>query len=45
LPIVASLAAAIDSGISIAEDVGLTLIGFARGRRMNIYNFPERILS
>jgi len=43
LPIVASLAAAIDSGVAIAEDVGLTLIGFARGKRLNIYNFPERI--
>jgi len=44
LPILASLAVAIDSGIAVAEDAGLTLIGFARGRRMNIYNFPERIL-
>jgi FdhD protein len=43
LPVVASLAAAIDSGIAIAKDVGLTLIGFVRGKRMNIYNFPERI--
>jgi FdhD protein len=44
LPIVASLAAAIDSGIAVAKDAGLTLIGFARGKHMNIYNFPERIL-
>ena len=43
LPIVASLAAAIDSGISIAKSADLTLIGFVRGKRMNIYNFPERI--
>jgi FdhD protein len=45
LPIVASLAAALDSGIAVAKSVGLTLIGFARGKRMNVYNFPERILS
>jgi FdhD protein len=44
LPIVASLAAALDSGISIAKDVDLTLIGFVRGKRMNIYNFPKRIV-
>lgn len=44
LPIVASLAAALDSGIAIAKDVGLTLIGFVRGKRMNIYTSPERIL-
>ena len=44
LPMVASLAAAIDSGITIAKDVNLTLIGFVRGKRINIYNYPERIL-
>ena len=43
LPIVASLAAATDSGIAVAKEVGLTLIGFVRGKRMNIYNFPARI--
>jgi len=43
LPIAASLAAAIDSGITVAKDVDLTLIGFVRGKRMNIYNFHERI--
>jgi len=45
IPIVASLAAALDSGITVAEDVGLTLIGFVRGKRMNAYSCPERILS
>jgi FdhD protein len=44
LPLVASLAAALDSGIAIAKDIGLTLIGFVRGNRMNIYTCPERIL-
>jgi formate dehydrogenase accessory protein FdhD len=44
IPIVASLAAAIDSGISVAKDADLTLIGFVRGKRMNVYNLPERIL-
>jgi FdhD protein len=45
LPIVASLAAAIDSGIGVANEAGLTLAGFVRGNRMNIYAFPDRILS
>jgi FdhD protein len=45
IPIVASLTAAIDSGIVIAKDVGLTLIGLVRGKRVNVYSFPERILS
>lgn len=44
LPVVASLAAAIDSGIKIAQNTGLTLVGFVRGKRMNVYNGPERIL-
>ena len=43
LPLVASLAAAIDSGIKIAEKANLTLVGFVRGKRMNVYTFPERI--
>jgi formate dehydrogenase accessory protein FdhD len=44
LPIVASLAAAIDSGIAIASDAKLTLVGFVRGKRMNIYTYANRIL-
>jgi FdhD protein len=43
LPIVASLATALDSGIAMAEAANLTLAGFVRGKRMNIYSFPERI--
>jgi len=45
LPIVASLAAALDSGIAVAKEAGLTLVGFVRGNRMNVYTFPERILQ
>jgi len=45
IPIVASLAAAVDSGITVAKEVGLALVGFVRGKRMNIYAFPKRILS
>ena len=43
IPIVASLSAAIDSGIRLASSYGITLIGFARGKRMNIYTHPKRI--
>ena len=45
LPVVASVAAAIDSGIAIAKRVNLTLVGFVRGTHMNVYTRPERILS
>jgi FdhD protein len=43
LPIVASLAAALSSGVAVAEAANLTLAGFVRGKRMNIYTVPERI--
>jgi len=43
LSIVASLAAALSSGIDLAEKANVTLAGFVRGKRMNIYTVPERI--
>ncbi|MEM2912109.1 MAG: formate dehydrogenase accessory sulfurtransferase FdhD [Candidatus Bathyarchaeia archaeon] len=45
IPIIASIAAALDSGISIAKEANLTLIGFVSLKGMNVYTFPERILS
>lgn len=43
IPIVASISAAIESGIRLAFSYGITLIGFARGSKMNIYTHPNRI--
>jgi len=43
IPIVASFSAAIESGIRLAFAYGITLIGFVRGNRMNIYTHSERI--
>ena len=43
LPIVASLAAALSSGIALAEAADLTLAGFVRGKRINVYTCAERI--
>jgi FdhD protein len=45
IPIVASLAAAVDSGIQVAKQTRLTLIGFVRGHRMNVFTFPNRVLT
>jgi FdhD protein len=42
-PILISRAAPSCMAISYAEDMGITLIGFARGDRMNIYTWPNRI--
>jgi FdhD protein len=44
LPIVASVAAVLNSGVASAEKANITLVGFVRGKRMNIYTCPERIL-
>jgi FdhD protein len=43
LQVVASLAAATDSGIAMARKINMSLVGFVRGNRMNVYNAPERI--
>jgi len=45
IPVVASLAAAIDSGIAVAEQTGVTLIGFVRGQRMNLFTYSQRIVT
>ena len=42
-PILISRAAPSCMSISYAEDMRITLIGFARGDRMNIYTWPNRI--
>jgi FdhD protein len=44
IPVVASLAAAVDSGVEAARRTGLTLIGFVRGTRMNVFTYPKRIV-
>ncbi len=45
IPIVASMAAATDSGISTAQVTNTTLIGFVRGKKKsNIYTNPFRII-
>jgi len=44
IPIIASNAAPTSSGYSVAEKTGVTMLGFVRGQRFNIYTHPERIL-
>jgi FdhD protein len=44
VPIVASVAAVLNSGISSAEKANIALIGFVRGNRMNVYTGEERII-
>jgi len=44
IPIVASISAPSEKSIKIADKYGLTLIGFVRGNRFNIYTHNERII-
>ena len=43
IPLIASKAAPLGSGILAAEMSGLTLVGFLRGSQLNIYAHPERV--
>jgi len=44
VPMIVSISAPTDKGIKLATMMGLTLIGFARGKRFNIYAHHERII-
>jgi len=44
IPIIASNAAPTSSGVTVAKESGVTMIGFVRGDRFNIYSSPERII-
>jgi FdhD protein len=43
IPLVATLSAPTSLAVEIAGDRGLTLVGYLRGGRMNVYTHPERI--
>jgi formate dehydrogenase accessory protein FdhD len=44
IPLVASMAAVLSSGIVAAEKANIGLVGFVRGKRMNIYTGAQRII-
>lgn len=43
IPVLISKSAPTELGIQLANELGLTLVGFARGQRMNVYSSFERI--
>jgi FdhD protein len=43
IPILISRSAPTNLGIKVAEDLGITLIGFVRGKRMNVYTHSWRV--
>ncbi len=45
IPILASKASPIRSGIIAAKKTGVTLVCFVREQRMNVYTYPSRVLT
>jgi len=43
IPMIISKSAPTNLGVSLADDLGITLIGFVRGKRMNVYTHEWRI--
>jgi FdhD protein len=43
IPVIISKSAPTDLGVKLATDLGITLIGFVRGRRMNVYSHGKRV--
>ncbi|MDO9044948.1 MAG: formate dehydrogenase accessory sulfurtransferase FdhD [Methanobacteriaceae archaeon] len=44
IPVLTSNAAPTTSGYAVAQEAGVTMVGFVRGDRFNIYTHPERII-
>jgi len=45
IPLLISKSAPTDLGVKLANDLGVTLIGFVRGKRMNVYSNDWRLVS
>lgn len=45
IPVVVSRAAPTSLAVTIAEAAGVTIVGFLRGERMNVYSCSERIVT
>ena len=45
IPIIISVSAPTDLGVKLAADLGITLIGFVRGKRMNVYTNGWRVVA
>lgn len=43
IPLLVSRSAPTDLAVKLADELGITLIGFVRGKKFNIYSYAERI--
>lgn len=44
IPMIVSRSAPTDLAINLGKQLGITIVGFARGKRMNIYSHEQRIV-
>ena len=45
IPVIISISAPTNLGVRLADDLGITLIGFVRGKRMNVYTNGWRVVA
>ncbi len=45
IPVVASRSAVTDLAAEIGAELGITLVGYARGGKITVYTHPERVLA
>jgi FdhD protein len=45
LPMIAAVSAPTSLAVRVADERGITLVGFLRGEHMNVYSHPERVIG